>query len=65
MTAWGIFRKKPQPQLVTTGRFEIEQNGQNAYLEYSLGGNVLELSHTEVPEALRGLGLASSLARLL
>jgi uncharacterized protein len=62
MTAWGIFRKKPQPQLVTTGRFETEQNGKTAYLEYSLSGRVLELTHTEVPETLRGAGLASSLA---
>jgi uncharacterized protein len=30
--------------------------------EYSLSGNVLELIHTEVPENLRGMGLASSLA---
>jgi predicted GNAT family acetyltransferase len=61
--AWGIFRGKPLPQQqVTSGRFEIERNGEVAYLEYSLGGNVLELIHTEVPEKLRGTGLASSLA---
>jgi predicted GNAT family acetyltransferase len=47
---------------VTTGRFEIEQNGQIAYLEYSLVENILELIHTEVPEQLRHLGLASVLA---
>ena len=63
MVAWGIFRRKPQPQQkVTTGRFEIERNGQVAYLEYSLSGNALVLIHTEVPEKLRGMGLASSLA---
>ena len=61
---WGIFRRKPRPQQkVTTGRFEIERNGEVAYLEYSLSGNVLVLIHTEVPEKLRGLGLASSLAQ--
>lgn len=60
---WNIFRRKPLPlQKVTTGRFEIEQNGEIAYLEYSLSGNVLELTHTEVPKKLRGLGLGSSLA---
>lgn len=60
---WEIFRRKPrQQQKVTTGRFEIERNGQVAYLEYSLTGNILELTHTEVPEKLRDLGLASSLA---
>jgi predicted GNAT family acetyltransferase len=63
MVAWGIFRHKPLPQQkVTTGRFEIERNGEVAYLEYSLSPNVLELIHTEVPEKLRGMGLASSLA---
>jgi uncharacterized protein len=63
MVAWGIFRHKPLPQQkVTTGRFEIERNGEVAYLEYSVSPNVLELIHTEVPEKLRGMGLASSLA---
>ena len=63
LRAWKIFRRKPLPQqLVTTGRFEIERNGEAAYLEYSLSGEVLELTHTEVPEKLRGMGLASSLA---
>ena len=63
MVAWKLFRRKPRPQqLVTTGRIEIKRNGQVAYLEYSLSGNVLELTHTEVPEKLRGMGLASSLA---
>ena len=63
MAAWKIFDRKTQPQRqVTTGRFEIEHEGQIAYLEYSLAGNILELIHTEVPEKLRGLGLASVLA---
>jgi uncharacterized protein len=63
MVAWEMFRHKPQSQeKVTTGRFEIERDGQVAYLEYSLSGNVLELIHSEVPENLRGMGLASSLA---
>jgi predicted GNAT family acetyltransferase len=63
MPAWGIFREKPQPpKKVTSGRFEIERDGEIAYLEYSLDGTVLELVHTEVPEKLRRLGLASSLA---
>jgi hypothetical protein len=60
---WEIFRRKPRPlQIVTTGRFEIERNGEVAYLEYSLSGNILVLTHTEVPEKLRHMGLASSLA---
>jgi len=40
--------------MVTTGRFEIERNGEIAYLEYSLSPGVLELIHTEVPKALYG-----------
>ncbi len=63
MAAWGIFRPEPPPlQKVTTGHVEIERDGEVAYLEYSLSGNVLELTHTEVPKKLRGMGLASSLA---
>jgi uncharacterized protein len=64
MAVWNLFRRKPPspPQRVMDGRFEIERNGEVAYLEYRLGGNVLELIHTEVPQKLRGHGLASSLA---
>ena len=63
MVAWGLVGRKPQqPQEVTTGRFEIEQDGQVASLEYSMTGNVLALIHTEVPDKLRGLGLATTLA---
>jgi predicted GNAT family acetyltransferase len=63
LVAWKLFRRSPLPQhLVTTGRIEIERNGEVAYLEYSLSGNVLELIHTEVPGKLRGMGLASTLA---
>jgi predicted GNAT family acetyltransferase len=51
------------PQQVTNGRFEIENNGAVAYLEYSFAGNVLELIHTEVPESMRGTGVASELAQ--
>ena len=61
---WDIFhRKTSTPQEVTSGRFEIEQNGEVAYLEYTLSGNILELIHTEVPVKLRELGLAAALAQ--
>src|SRR3977135_608479 len=60
---WEVFRRKPRtPQEVKTGRFESERNGEVAYLDYSLSGDTLVLSHTEVPEKLRHMGLASSLA---
>jgi hypothetical protein len=31
------------------GRCEIKRNGEVAFLEYNLAGNILELNHTEVP----------------
>jgi predicted GNAT family acetyltransferase len=58
-----MFGRSKSPEQVTNGRFEIEQNGQLAYLEYNLAGKVLELIHSEVPEALRGRGVASELAK--
>ncbi|MBS1850758.1 MAG: N-acetyltransferase [Acidobacteria bacterium] len=60
---WDIFQRKAQKQeKVTTGRFELEKDGLVAYLEYTLTGKVLALIHSEVPEALRGQGLAAALA---
>jgi uncharacterized protein len=55
--------KKPDPQLVTSGEFELERDGQVATLEYTLAGNVLALLHSEIPESLRGSGIASALAK--
>ena len=52
-----------KPEQVTNGRFEIEQHGHVAYLEYNLAGKVLQLIHSEVPEALRGRGVAAELAK--
>ncbi len=63
MVAWKIFGRQPRIQeKVTLGRFEMERDGDVAYLEYSMAGNVLTLIHTEVPAKLRGKGLASSLS---
>ncbi len=50
-------------QQVSRGRFEIEQDGHTAFLEYNLAGKVLQLIHTEVPDALQGKGIASELAQ--
>jgi predicted GNAT family acetyltransferase len=55
-------KKKPAPETVTNGRFELEQAGQVAWLEYNLAGGVLQLIHSEVPPALRGKGIAGELA---
>jgi uncharacterized protein len=60
---WKIFQRKPRPpQQVTMGRFEIERNGEVAYLDYTLAGSILTLNHTEVPDKLRHIGLSSALA---
>jgi uncharacterized protein len=56
-------QKKRAPELVTSGRFELEQDGHTAALDYTLAGDVLGLLETEVPEALRGTGIASLLAK--
>jgi len=55
--------KKPPAQKVTNGRFEFELDGHVAWLEYNLAGEILQLVHTEVPEALRGKGVAATLAQ--
>ncbi|PYX95469.1 MAG: N-acetyltransferase [Acidobacteria bacterium] len=58
-----ILGKPAAPTLVTSGRFEIEQDDAVAFLEYSLAGKVLELIHTEVPQTMQGTGAGSSLVR--
>jgi uncharacterized protein len=45
-------------------RFEVEENGETAYLEFELDKTGwITLWHTEVPEALRGRGMAGILAK--
>jgi predicted GNAT family acetyltransferase len=56
-------RKKEPQQEVKTGRFELQQDGKTAYLEYTIAGNVLGLVHTEIPKELRGRGLSSELTK--
>ena len=54
---------KPAPELVTTGRFELERDGHVATLLYTLAGHVLGLIETEVPDALQGTGAGSALVK--
>jgi uncharacterized protein len=42
-------------------RFELQQNGETAFLLYSKTGGSIRLIHTEVPQALRGQGVGSKL----
>jgi hypothetical protein len=44
-------------------RFEIEQNGHLATLEYELADNQIIFTHTNVPQPLGGQGIGSRLAR--
>ena len=44
---------------IPTKRFEITIGSNTAYSKYLLAGGNIIIEHTEVPEALEGLGLAS------
>ena len=55
--------KKRPPELVTAGHFELERGGKIATLEYTIAGDVLALLHSEIPESLRGTGIASTLSK--
>ncbi|MGZ4815054.1 MAG: GNAT family N-acetyltransferase [Terriglobales bacterium] len=48
---------------VTDTRFELQQNGHTAFIDYRIRGGVLLLVHTEVPPELRGGGVGSELVR--
>jgi hypothetical protein len=49
---------------VTRSRFEIEEDGDAAYLEFETDSQGwMTIWHTEVPSTLRGRGLATELAR--
>ena len=56
-------KKKPAAVIMTTGHFELDRDGQVATLQYTVVGNVLALIHSEIPESLRGTGIASTLAK--
>ncbi|WP_420642811.1 GNAT family N-acetyltransferase [Candidatus Leptofilum sp.] len=47
----------------TEKRFEVEVNGQMALLEYIRAGQNITYTHTEVPVALKGMGIGGKLAR--
>ena len=53
--------KKRAPERVTSGQFELERDGHVASLQYTVAGQILALIHTEIPEPLRGTGVASTL----
>jgi uncharacterized protein len=52
------------PSKVTKSRFEFTQDGETAWLEFDRDDQGwMTLWHTEVPPALRGRGIAATLAR--
>jgi uncharacterized protein len=53
-----------EPEKVTRSRFEIEDGGEVAYLEFDTDSQGwMTIWHTEVPTAMRGRGVASELAQ--
>lgn len=44
-------------------RFNTVVDGQTAYVEYALTGEVMTLTHTIVPSAIGGRGIASDLVK--
>jgi predicted GNAT family acetyltransferase len=44
-------------------RYELDVEGQTAFLDYRRAAGAVDLRHTEVPEALRGRGLANVLVK--
>ena len=53
-----------EPNQVTRSRFEIEDHGEVAYLEFDTDSQGwMTIWHTEVPPAMRGRGVASELAQ--
>ncbi len=49
---------------VLRSRFELEEDGETAYLEFETDSDGwITLLHTEVPKALRGRGIANLLAQ--
>lgn len=48
---------------VLPARFEFHRDGNIAFIEYRLHNGVVDLIHTEVPDALRGGGVGSDLVR--
>lgn len=49
---------------VNNCEFNINLNGEKAFLKYSLHGNRINLEHTEVPKVFEGKGVARVLAKV-
>ena len=47
------------------GRFQTRVDGQLCVADYRLSGGVMSVTHTEVPAALQGRGIAAALVQAL
>jgi predicted GNAT family acetyltransferase len=47
----------------TAHRFTTEVDGQHAVLDYTVSGDVMTITHTGVPQAIGGRGIAGQLMR--
>ena len=47
----------------TSHQFVMEVDGHRAVLEYTLTGGVMNITHTHVPQAIGGRGVAADLTR--
>jgi len=59
-------RNEPEPTARDNrdaSRYEVTVDGETAFLTYERRKNTIALVHTEVPEAVGGLGLGGLLAR--
>lgn len=45
------------------GRFSVEVDGETAYLDYEMDDGVMHITHTVVPEAIGGRGIAGQLVQ--
>jgi predicted GNAT family acetyltransferase len=63
MTTNSISPEPPVIHNTSENRFEISMDGALAVLEYTLEGEKIIFTHTGVPMALEGQGMASRLAR--
>ena len=53
----------PIRDITALSRFELDDGGVTAVLNYKLAGDVITFEHTETPVAARGRGLASRLVQ--
>lgn len=46
---------------IALSRFELDEDGATAFVDYRINGETIIFTHTETPRALRGRGIATRL----